>query len=136
MEKEFKAIRILPFTEAERKQLIGGADDPAKTYTIPFKFSSAPDPQWAEAFLLNWHKEYGGGYIPRIEGGAVYVESSIRNLQSALNGVKLVAAETNDRFAAAAERRRREAEEARRLKDETKRAAEAAMADALDKLQF
>ncbi|MBC7933272.1 MAG: hypothetical protein H7Z38_22130 [Rubrivivax sp.] len=137
MSLEFKAVRILPFTEAEKKQLIRGVDDATKTYSIPFKFSAVPDPKWAETFMIGWHKEYGGrGIIPRINGNILYVSSSIQNLQNALNGVKLVTAETNERFQAVVDQAHRAEAEARRLKDESKCAAEDAMTNALDKLQF
>jgi len=136
MSQEFKAIQILPFTGAEKQQLIKLADDARKSYAIAFKLSSVPDPKWAEMFMINWHKEYGGGTLPRIKGNAVYVNSAIHNLQNALNALKLVTAETNDRFGAVVGKKRIEAAEAHRLKGESKRAAEEAMTNALDKLQF
>ncbi|HEX7998480.1 MAG TPA: hypothetical protein VF528_08830 [Pyrinomonadaceae bacterium] len=136
MSQEFKSIQIIPFTEAEKKQLIKNADDATKAHSFQFTLSAQPTPKWAEIFQALWQKEYGNAPTPRISGKSILITSALQHLQNILNALKLVTSATNERFKAVTdEKNRKEAEEKKR-KDETKKTAEQAMTDALNKLNF
>ena len=132
-------IRILPFTAAEKKALVRGADDAARAYQISFNLSAQPAAKWVELFQTSWYQQYGGSVIPRVTGGRVQIASSIAELQITLSRLKLAVATANERYGALVEQQNEEAKEAadaRRQGEDTKRSAQQTMADALDKLQF
>jgi hypothetical protein len=129
-------IRILPFTAAEKKALVRGADDATRSYQISFNLSAQPDAKWVELFQTSWYQQYGGGAIPRVTAAAILVASSIADLQIALSRLKLVVATANERYGALIERQNKEVADAQRQTEDKKRSAGQAMSDALDKLQF
>lgn len=129
-------IRILPFTAAEKKALVRGADDARQTYQISFNLSAQPAAKWVELFQTSWYQQYGGSVIPRVAGGTVQIASSIAELQITLSRLKLAVATANERYGALIAQQDKEAADAKRQDEDTKRSAQDAMSDALDKLQF
>lgn len=129
-------IRILPFKEREKRALVRGADDAARTYHVSFSLSARPDARWVELFQTSWYQQYGGSLIPRVSGDTVQIASSIAELQITLSRLKLVIATANERYGDLIEQKNKEAADAKRQTEDKKRSAEQAMSDALDKLQF
>ncbi len=129
-------IRILPFKESEKKALVRAADDAARTYNISFNLSAQPAAKWVEFFQTSWYQQYGGNVIPRLSGSTVQIASSIADLQITLSRLKLAVATANERYGALVEHKNKEAADAQRQGEDTKRSAQQSMSDALDKLQF
>ena len=129
-------IRILPFKESEKRALVRAADDANKTYHISFNLSAEPAAKWLELFQTSWYQQYGGSVIPRAAGSTVQIASSIADLQITLSRLKLAVAAANERYGALIEQKNKEAADAKKQGEDTKRSAQQTMADALDKLQF
>lgn len=137
--RESRPIRILPFTAAEKKALVRGADDAAGTYQISFNLSARPDVKWAELFQTSWYQQYGGSAIPRVSGDTIQIASTIAELQITLSRLKLAVASANERYDALIEQQNKaakEAADARKQGEDAQRSAQQAMSDALDDLQF
>lgn len=136
MPRSFAPITILPFTKAQRKQLVALAQDAAGAYAFPFNLSAEPPPEWARLFLLAWYRDRGGACLPRFGGTVLHVTSAVEDLQNTLSALKLIVDETNRKHLDAL---RRQAEEEAAANDRAggaKRSAAQAMADALDRLKF
>ena len=132
-------IRILPFTAAEKRALVRGADDAGRAYDISFNLSAEPPAKWVELFQTSWYQQYGGSVLPRVSGGTLQIASTIADLQITLGRLKLAVATANERFGALVEQQNKEAREAadaHRQGEDAKRSAQQTMADALDRLQF
>lgn len=83
-----------------------------------------------------WYEHFGGSAIPRLDGGTILIRSSPGDLQIILGSLKLIVGSTNERYVKI-EGGRAEAEDAKkRTQEESKRAAEKFMSDALDGLRF
>lgn len=136
MARAFAPVTILPFTRSQRKQLVALAQDAAASYTFPFNLSAEPPPEWARLFLLAWYRDRGGGCLPRFAGAVLHVTSTMGDLQNTLSSLKLLADETNRKYADALRRQAEEEEAAREQAGGAKRTAGQVMADVLDRLKF
>lgn len=135
MPRAFAPITILPFTRAQRKQLVALAQDAARSYAFPFNLSAEPPPEWTRLFLLAWYRDRGGACLPRFGGTVLHVTSAVEDLQNTLSALKLLVDETNRKYLDALRRQAEEAEAGDRAGG-AKMSAAQAMADTLDRLKF
>ena len=135
MTQEVKAIEILPLTDQQKKSLISSADSATKVYGFSFSLSSRPSQKWTEIFRQIWQEEYGTTSVPRFGGSSIQATSTLQNLQNVVNGLKLVAAKTNESYEKFLEEEKTRQDTLKKQRDEAKRSGETAMADALDKLK-
>jgi hypothetical protein len=135
MARAFTPITILPFTRAQKKHLVGLADDTAKPYTFPFNFSAEPPPEWEKLFLVAWYRDRGGACLPRFAGALLHVASTIEDLQNTLSSAKSLVDETNRKYLKVVQRNA-EDEAARVDGIGVKRTAAQVMASTLDRLKF
>ena len=87
-------------------------------------------------FQTGWYQEYGHDAMPRISGSTVEVSSNISGLPNIINSLKLIITRTNEKLKNQMEQKHRTEAEEMRQQAEAKRAAEKAMTEALNKLQF
>ena len=135
MTTEFKPITILPLDEHQKKTLLDGADSATKLYNFTFQLSGNPPQEWVSALSSAWFQEYHNNVI-RVIGGTIVLQSTIENLPTVFSAAKGIVPVANERYIESL-RQRAEGEAAdKKQKDETKKSAQDALKDALDKLDY
>jgi hypothetical protein len=131
----FKHLKILPLADKERRRLRESAHSATKLYTIPFSLSAQPPPGWPEIFKLSWYQL--SGHVPvRLDKNVLQLTCPLDILPNAFDSLKAAVAATNEKYEAKLRQDADEQSATRLRQQESKRTAEQAVDDALDKLDY
>ena len=135
MTTEFKPITILPLDENQKKTLLNGADSETKLYNFTFQLSGNPPQEWVSALSSAWFQEYHNNII-RVIGGTIVLQSTIENLPTVFSAAKGIITVANETYVEALKRKAEGEAADNKQKDETKKTAQDALKEALNKLNY